>query len=131
MSEEYKVIVNNDGDIRYYKPGTKIEHRLDGPAIENNNGDKWWIVNDELHRTDGPAIEMRDGYKAWWINNKLHREDGPAVIWQDGKGDWYLEGVEHTEKEFIAKTRKNTITIDGKTVEVSAESFVAIQNELV
>jgi hypothetical protein len=32
-----------------------------------------------LHREDGPAIERNDGSKYWYLNGKKHREDGPAV----------------------------------------------------
>jgi len=35
----------------------KQYHRLDCLAIENANGDKWWLKKGEYHRTDGPAIE--------------------------------------------------------------------------
>jgi hypothetical protein len=49
-------------------------HRLDGPAVEWNNGDKWWIINGKNHREDGPAVEMFSGYKEWYLNDKLYTE---------------------------------------------------------
>jgi len=51
-------------------------HRLDGPAIEWNNGDKSWWINGKLHREDSPAIERNDGYKAWYLNDKNYSEEG-------------------------------------------------------
>ena len=32
-----------------------------------------WLINDELHREDGPAVEFQDGDKQWWLNNKSYR----------------------------------------------------------
>ena len=54
----------------YYKKGTNILHREDGPAIERDNGDKFWYIDGDLHRTDGPAIELSTGHKEWWVNGK-------------------------------------------------------------
>jgi len=97
--QEYKVEVYDNGEFRWY----------------NQEG--------QLHREDGPAVEHSDGTKKWWVNGKLHREDGPAVEHSDGYKAWYLDFVEYTEEEWKKKVGKHTITIDGKTVEVSAESY--------
>jgi hypothetical protein len=35
------------------------------PEIDED-GTKWWYVDDWLHRTDGPAIEWPDGDVQWW-----------------------------------------------------------------
>ena len=43
-------------------------HRLDGPAIERADGDKYWFQCGKLHRLDGPAIKCADGSKEWWLN---------------------------------------------------------------
>ena len=45
-------------------------HREDGPALEYNNGTKYWIVNDKYHREDGPAFERLDGSKLWYYHGK-------------------------------------------------------------
>ncbi len=50
-------------------------HRLDGPAIEWNNGDRSWWINGERHREDGPAVETTSGYKAWYLNDKNYSEE--------------------------------------------------------
>jgi hypothetical protein len=70
-------------------------HRLDGPAVENSNGDKFWYQNGKLHRVDGPAEEILNVYKAWYQYGKLHREDGPAVELSNGTKKWYINNVLH------------------------------------
>jgi hypothetical protein len=71
MDKEWR---NEDGDL----------HRLDGPAIEWEDGTKQWRVNGKLHRLDGPAVEFADGYKIWWIVGKKFTkkafEKHPLVI---------------------------------------------------
>jgi hypothetical protein len=54
----------------------------------------------QYHRLDGPAIEWNDGDKVWFINGKFHREDGPAVERNNGRKFWYLNGKEYSEEEF-------------------------------
>ena len=56
--------------ISYFKEGTKILHREDGPAVEYPNGDKVWYQNDQLHREDGPAVKYSDGSKYWYYEGK-------------------------------------------------------------
>ncbi len=125
--QEYKVTVDTTGTICFYKPGTDDLHRLDGPAVEWANGDKFWYQNDKLHRIDGPAVENSNGYKAWFQNNQRHRIDGPAIEWVDGEKSWYqhnelhrldgpaiewtdgsveywIEGEKYSKEEFLAKT---------------------------
>jgi hypothetical protein len=86
-------------------------HREDGPAIESKNGDKSWYINDKLHREDGPAIECADGYKSWWNNGKCHREDGPAVELANGSKEYYINGKKLTEEQFNNRNKKS-FTID-------------------
>jgi hypothetical protein len=50
-------------------------HRLDGPAVEWDNGDTIWWVNGRRHRLDGPAVELGIIYKEWWVNGKELSED--------------------------------------------------------
>ena len=51
----------------------------------NEDGDKFYYLNDLLHREDGPAEEYADGTKVWYKNGKYHRENGPAI--EDSGGD--------------------------------------------
>ncbi len=54
----------------------------------------------EIHRLDGPAVEYTNGDKYWYINGKLHREDGPAVVFYNGTKWWYLNGIRYMEYQF-------------------------------
>ena len=61
--------------IEYYNDKGEI-HRLDGPAVEFDNGDKEWWINGSRHRLDGPAIEWSNGYKSWYLNGEGYTEEG-------------------------------------------------------
>jgi len=73
--EEYVVKVDNEGTIRWYQNG-------------------------KLNRIDGPAIEGEDGYKAWCRNGKFHRIDGPAVKCSNRAKFWFINGKEYSKDEF-------------------------------
>ncbi len=94
MNEEYTVVVNDDS-VCYYKPGTKERHRIDGPAIERNDGYNQWYLNGKRHRENGPAIENVNGIKEWYLDGKRHRENGPAYENEDGDKYWYKNGLYH------------------------------------
>lgn len=103
--QEYRVTVGEfaSNEIRFYKPGTSVLHRLDGPAIEFADGTKHWFQNGKYHRTYGPAVEYADGSKVWYQDDKRHRLDGPAVEYANGTKIWYIEGEKYTEEEFNKK----------------------------
>ena len=64
-------------------------------------GNKYWKnSHNEYHREDGPAIENIDGSKFWMINGQLHREDGPAVIWSSGKPEYWLNDKKLSEETY-------------------------------
>jgi hypothetical protein len=119
--QEYKVTVDDDGTIRFFKPNTDEYHRLDGPACEWANGDKHWFLNGKTHRVDGPAIEYANGSKRWFLNGKLHREDGPAIEWANGAKFWYLDGEELSEEEW--RKRVNPGSCAGKVVEIEGRKY--------
>lgn len=125
---EYTVKVHENGTQFWYL--NDVRHREDGPAVEWADGGSSWYLNGELHREDGPAIEYANGNREWYLNGELHREDGPAIEYADGTREWYLNDKELTEDEFNERTQKHTIVIDGKTVEISAESFKNLQKSL-
>ena len=95
-----------------------------------DNGDRFWYLNGKFHREDGPAFEYANGDKIWYFNGKLHREDGPAVEYSDGSKEWYLNGKGLTEEEFLNKTKRHVIIIDGKEIEISSESYKELQKSL-
>ena len=108
---KYTVRINDEKGTFWYKEGTKILHREDGPAIEYADGRKYWWLNGKRHREDGPACEWADGRKEWYLNGERHREDGPACEWADGRKEWYLNGKGLSEEEFNAR-KVNTLTIE-------------------
>ena len=118
----YEVRVYGNGDKHWYQNG--INHRTDGPAIEDVDGDKYWYQNGNLHRTDGPAVEYADGSKYWYQNGQRHRTDGPASEYADGRKYWYLEGQELTEAEFNARTKPSC---EGKVVEIDGKKYTLVE----
>jgi len=119
----YIVKVDDDGSKYWYL--NDQYHREDGPAIEFAGGSKEWRLNGKLHRTDGPAIECADGSgsKFWFLNGKLHREDGPAVEHPNGNKFWYLYGVKFSETEWRKRVQKVKAPCVGKVVEVDGVKY--------
>jgi len=76
-----KPVVDNYGDKRWYNKYDRL-HRLDGPAVEFANGNKYWYANGNLHRLDGPAVEGRYGTKEWYINGEILH--GPLDLLKHG-----------------------------------------------
>jgi len=75
-------------------------HRLDGPALEYANGDKFWYKEGRWHRENSPAIEWINGSKEWYKEGLCHRIDGPAEEWANGEKYWYILRKPLEEKEF-------------------------------
>ena len=93
MNEQPKNYINEDGDKFWYLPSKRkyCYHRLDGPAVEWENGSKEWYVEGNRHRLDGPAIEHKGGTKWWYVDGKRHRLDGPAIEHEGGTKWWYVD----------------------------------------
>ena len=140
--KEYMVKVSENGDIRWFKPGTDIVHReggpaaefaiknklwyidgklhrLDGTACEYNNGDTAWFFEGKRHRLGGPAQET-NGNKFWYKDGQAHREDGPAFEYANGDKYWYFEGKELTEEQF---NNRNKLSCEGKVVEIDGVKY--------
>ncbi len=73
--ETYKVIIDGHKTIRWYKYDTSKLHKINGPAIEYIDGEKYWYDDDKLHRMDGPAVEYVNGKKYWYINGENLTEE--------------------------------------------------------
>ena len=78
---------------------TPLLHRLDGPAIKTSTGEDWY-VDGKRHRVDGPAADYTNGDKYWLMYGNLHRVDGPAIEYSNGSKEWWLDGDEYTKEEF-------------------------------
>ena len=61
-----KCKIDKNGNKRWFNDEGKKLHRIDGPAVERANGDKFWYVNGLLHRLDGPAVELANGSVEYW-----------------------------------------------------------------
>lgn len=72
-------------------------HRLDGPAIVYENGDKRWYKYGLLHRVGGPAV-ISDDKEEWWVDGKSHQENVPAVKSSYGNKHWYIDGERHCDE---------------------------------
>ncbi len=94
---KYTVEYIDGGTTYWYKEGTNIFHRENGPAVEYADGSKMWYVYGKLHREDGPAVEWAYGIKEWYDHDKRHRENGPAIEFEDGHKEWFHHGERHRE----------------------------------
>jgi len=119
--QKYTVEID-DGNTWWFKYGTEILHRENGPAVEHEDGYKAWYQNSEIHRLDGPAQEYPDGTKYWYQYGKEHRLDGPAKEFANGDKEWWIEGKKYNEAEFNAYIGKNT-TYDGKEVIIDGKTY--------
>ena len=57
--------------ITYYKKGTLIRHRTNGPAVIYSDGLEFWKQNNVDHRVDGPSRDYyENNEKEWWYKGK-------------------------------------------------------------
>ena len=113
MEEQSKSYINEAVERVWYLPskGKNYYHRLDGPAVEYQDGTKCWYVDDKRHRSDGPAFEGIDGSKGWWVEGKRHRQDGPAVEHEDGTKHWFVDGKRLPTKEVEDWLEENDVDL--------------------
>jgi len=97
MDNYTKKEANKYGTVFYYNDKGKF-HRLDGPAIEREDGSKEWWVNNSLHRENGPAIEYSSGQKIWYFKGKRHRLNGPAISLIE-HNEWWIYGSNYSKSE--------------------------------
>jgi hypothetical protein len=89
--ESRRAVIN--GNVMYLTDDHQL-HRVDGPAVEYANGERYWYLNGERHREDGPAVEFQDGYIGWyWHGQQLTFEQ-----WADAMG---LSMTERTQMRII------------------------------
>ena len=67
----------------------------------DSEGNEFYYRKGKLHRLNGPAIERQNGYKAYYVNNKRHRLDGPAIKWANDYKEYWINGQQFTEEEFL------------------------------
>lgn len=87
--------------FEYFKdPKCTILHRLDGPAVEFDDGSKQYYVNGLEHRIGKPACIWCDGTREWYVNGKHYRLNGPAIEYNTGDKEWWINGKQYSKKEF-------------------------------
>ena len=59
---KYTVEVTKE-NTKWFKEGTSILHREDGPAITNCNGIKKWYLNGQIHRIGNLPLNTLMGLK--------------------------------------------------------------------
>jgi len=96
---EIKMYIDENGTKKYRNSKGEL-HRLDGPAIEWKNGDKFWCKEGKFHREDGPAWDYINGSKFWYKEGVLHRLNGPAVEYSSESKSWHILVLEFEEKDF-------------------------------
>lgn len=69
--------------------------------------------NGQIHNENLPAVEWEDGTKFWFLNGKRHNENGPAVVHPDGRGDYFLDGEFLTKEEWEQKVSNKTTNINN------------------
>lgn len=75
---------------------TNIFHNEGEPVFEYKTGDKCWYQHDKLHRLDGPAVEEANGNKFYCINGVTYIEECYWNLFQVKK---YIFLKEHPELE--------------------------------
>ena len=88
------------------------------PAVEFENGDKFWYKDGQQHRDEKdpytgltlPAVEYEDGDKFWYKDDQQHRLDGPAVEYKTGDKFWYINDIQLSPKEI--EQLKQKIALD-------------------
>lgn len=92
-----------DGPAMEYEMGDRVwyfegeRHREDGPAAVHADGDEIWYRHGQIHRDGGPAVRRGDGQLEWWQDGQIHRLDGPAVIEANSTEKWVIRGLLHRE----------------------------------
>ena len=60
---------------------------------------KEWYANGKRHRIEGPAVIYDNGDKYWYFEGKLHRLDGPACEGIDEPIEYFVFGKKCSSKE--------------------------------
>jgi hypothetical protein len=103
-------------------------------TVKVSDGDTYWYKEgtDILHREGGPAIEYNNGHKYWYLDGKMHREDGPAVECDDNQV-WYLHGLLvdcSSQEEFEQKKDQYNVfkdALSGKSIVINGEEYKLIK----
>lgn len=91
--QSYRALLSLSPFARSLDPGIIADYKIHfGHTVTITRDHIVWKYHGQTHRLDGPAIEDADGNKYWYWRGLCHREDGPAVVLADGAAAWYIEG---------------------------------------
>ena len=65
-----------------------------------NGTTRWRNSQGKIHRINGPAIHYNDGDRAWYLNGNYHRTNGPAYEKPSGTKFWYINGINYSETNY-------------------------------
>jgi hypothetical protein len=122
MREKAPILIIDENGDKYWRNKKGKLHRIDGPAIEYDDGTKEWYQMGLKHRIDGPAIEFNSGVKHWYQNGVLHRIDGPAIEYSNGDKFWFYNNVKFPTKEAFFEA----LSDEEKEIAILSEHFKSI-----
>lgn len=92
-------------------------HREDGlPAIEYNNGTKFWYVDGQLHRENGnPSCVYNTGETEYFFNGKLHRYNGycSASLQNVYGSTYFIHGNEVDAKQYLSWVEEQGMDVNN------------------
>ena len=106
------------------EPIKMIEYKV----LVFNNRTIWHNLEGNIHRETDPAIEWNDGTKFWYKNGQLHRPDGPAIERPNGDKEYWIEGFSMSKKEFDNRTKKDQNNCDGKVVDIDGVKYRLVRD---
>jgi hypothetical protein len=117
---KYTVEVNEKGTY-WFKEGTKILHREDGPACEWANGDKFWYKNGKLHREDGFAFETildfgSIGSCKYWKIKESTPEGYPLCMEEICPNKYYINDTQVKEEQLDNRNKQFFTTEEIKNM---------------
>lgn len=111
-------------DATVYHMRNGVAHRVDGPAVEYENGDKEWFLYGERHCTDAPAIEsLHERFEAWYCHGERHRVGGPAVTSLKGTEWWFRGKLHRTDGPAIEDYHARHWYVDGVLHRVGGPAY--------
>lgn len=85
-------------------------------TIYIHNRRECWYKDGNYHKIGGPAVIENTGDKIWFQDGMKHREDGPAMIFSDGHFTWWWKG------EFLTAVQWATVAIAAQHRVASREA---------
>ena len=113
-NDKYDILMDDlDNSITFYKKGTNIIHREDGPAIISSK-EAVWTHDGKIHRINKPAYIFLTGLK-FYKEDKLHRNNGPAWI-ENGVIIYAKNGIPYIPLKIIRKMPREELVKMVRTV---------------